>query len=85
MSYRAPPAVLPSRRALLSPAAREGALLSCEATDADVDRAVSDAREDEARARAASVPCPRSSRDQGGGGSIEKTLALIRYLRDLRA
>ena len=58
MSYRAPPAVLPSRRPILSPAAREGVLLSCESTDNEVERAVSDAREDEARGAAVCVPCP---------------------------
>lgn len=56
--YRARPPVLPSERMILSPAAREGVLLSCESTDADVDRAVSDGRDDDARTRAAAAPCP---------------------------
>lgn len=58
MVYRARPPVLPSERLILSPAAREVVLLSCESTDADVDCALSDEREDDARNRAASAPCP---------------------------
>lgn len=56
--YRAPPKVLPSCRPLLSPGARESALLSCESTDAEVERAVEDGREVDARNSAAAAPCP---------------------------
>ncbi len=56
--YRTPQSVLPSERLILSPVDRETVLLSCESTDADVDRALSDEREDEARNRAAAAPCP---------------------------
>lgn len=77
--YRAPPAALPSERLILSPAAREGILLSCESTDADVDRAASDGREDDARTRAAAAPCP-AFRPLGGVtvGGAPKPRALTR-------
>ena len=63
--YRAPPEVLPSRRSILSPGARDGVLLSCESTDHEVDHAVSDGREEAARDRAALAPCPVFEVDPG--------------------
>ncbi len=65
--YRARPAVLPSERLILSPWARESkprrlrALREAkehDATEADIERAVIDGREHEARNRASTAPCP---------------------------
>ena len=91
MSYRAPPAVLPSLRDVdaeqaLAPEATHGPLsfsAFC-AASAREPFILSELREERrARGRAAAAPCPRPSRDQGGGGDNSATLALIRAMRAL--
>jgi hypothetical protein len=66
MSYRDPPAVLPSRRVLIPSAMLRGmVMLDARTTAQNIDAslaAVDDvSREEDARARAAAAPCPEAS------------------------